>query len=144
MKSKFADIFAARKSEQPEPAASAQAAVAEPPPAPPQPAEPEAHEEAPAPAADIHREEPAEPRERKRRRVEAPARNVVPPSHAIEGKRIGRPPGKRSDPAFVQVTAYIRRDTHLAVQRRLLDLGKTQEFSEVVEETLRKWLKAGT
>src|SRR5262245_50791439 len=31
-------------------------------------------------------------------------------------KAPGRPPGKRSDPAYGQVTAYIRKDTHLAVQ----------------------------
>ena len=54
----------------------------------------------------------------------------------------GRPPGKRSDPDFEQITAYIRKQTHHGVKIALLQEGKGQEFSELVEGLLAKWLKA--
>jgi len=55
----------------------------------------------------------------------------------------GRPPGKRTDPGFVQVTAYIRRDTHGATKMRLLQEGQGRDFSELVEGLLADWLKRG-
>jgi hypothetical protein len=55
-------------------------------------------------------------------------------------KRLGRPPGKRSDPDFEQVTAYIRKETHQAVKIELLKNGR-QEFSALVEGLLQQWLK---
>jgi len=55
-------------------------------------------------------------------------------------KRLGRPPGKRSDPGFEQVTAYIRKETHQAVKIELLKSGR-QEFSELVEALLQQWFK---
>ena len=55
-------------------------------------------------------------------------------------KRLGRPPGKRSDPEFEQVTAYIRKETHQTVKIELLKNGR-QEFSELVEGLLKQWLK---
>ncbi len=55
-------------------------------------------------------------------------------------KRLGRPPGKRSDPGFEQVTSYIRKETHQAVKIELLKNGR-QEFSALVEGLLQQWLK---
>lgn len=52
----------------------------------------------------------------------------------------GRPRGKRSNPDYEQVTAYIRRDTHRAVKMALLQEGESREFSELVEELLAEWL----
>jgi hypothetical protein len=52
----------------------------------------------------------------------------------------GRPPAKRSDPDYLQVTAYIRKQTHLKAKIRLLHEGRGQEFSELIEELLGKWL----
>lgn len=52
----------------------------------------------------------------------------------------GRPRGKRSNPDYEQVTAYIRRDTHRAVKVALLQEGESREFSELVEELLTEWL----
>ena len=60
----------------------------------------------------------------------------------VQPKRRGRPPGRRSDPDYEQITAYIRRDTHQAVKVALLQDGKGQAFSELVEQLLAKWLKA--
>ena len=67
-----------------------------------------------------------------------PAPLVMPPRR--QGK--GRPPGKRSDPDFEQVTAYIRKHTHQGVKIALLQEGKGQEFSELVEGLLARWLEA--
>ena len=67
-----------------------------------------------------------------------------PASLAMPPKRRGgrRPRGKRSDPDFEQVTAYIRKHTHQAVKITLLRESTGQEFSELVEDLLTKWLKA--
>ena len=52
----------------------------------------------------------------------------------------GRPRGKRSNPDYEQVTAYIRRDTYTEVKIALLQQGEGQEFSELVEQMLTEWL----
>ena len=67
-----------------------------------------------------------------------------PASLVMPSKRRGRgrPRGKRSDPDFEQVTAYIRKHTHQGVKIALLQESKGQEFSELVEGLLAKWLKS--
>ena len=65
--------------------------------------------------------------------------DVILPPRSL-GKSPGRPPGKRSDPEFEQVTAYIRKETHQAVKIELLKSGR-QKFSELVEALLQQWLK---
>jgi len=50
--------------------------------------------------------------------------------------------GKRSDGDYRQVSAYIRKDTHQQVKIALLQ--EEREFSELVEELLRGWLKSRT
>jgi hypothetical protein len=65
--------------------------------------------------------------------ITAPAKSVGPenlPSLQIKGKSV--------DPNFMKLTSYIRRETHRAVKRRLLDEDK--EISELVEELLTGWL----
>lgn len=51
--------------------------------------------------------------------------------------------GKRSNPAYRQVTAYIRTDTYDAAHHALLGkrnaAGKKLEFSELVDQLLRDW-----
>jgi hypothetical protein len=64
------------------------------------------------------------------------------PSEETEPKRRGRPSGKRSDPDFVQTTAYIRGDTYKAVKIALIEEDQGYEYSELVEELLSKWLKS--
>ena len=53
----------------------------------------------------------------------------------------GRPAGKRTDPEYNQVTAYIRKSTHYEVKLRLLQEGQGREFSELVENLLGAWLQ---
>jgi hypothetical protein len=48
-------------------------------------------------------------------------------------KRLGRPPGKLSDPAYQPVTAWVRKKTYQAVRERLLKESR-KEFSVLVEE----------
>jgi hypothetical protein len=52
--------------------------------------------------------------------------------------RRGGTRGKSADPAFVKLTSYIRRDTHLAVKKRLLD--EDREISELVQDLMVGWL----
>lgn len=56
-------------------------------------------------------------------------------------KQRGRPKAKRSDPAFMGFTTYIRKDTHLKVKIALLQEGKGREMSELVEDLLANWSK---
>lgn len=58
-------------------------------------------------------------------------------------KRRGRPAtGKRNDPEFDQTTAYVRKDTYKAVRIALIQEGEERDYSELVEELLREWLKS--
>jgi len=53
--------------------------------------------------------------------------------------RRGRPPGKHSDPDYVQVGAYLQRRTYEAVKQRLAERpGK--DFSGLVDQLLVDWL----
>ncbi|MDJ0902783.1 MAG: hypothetical protein QNJ55_28675 [Xenococcus sp. MO_188.B8] len=52
----------------------------------------------------------------------------------------GRPKGKRSNPDFEQVTAYLRKQTYRETKIALLQLGESQDFSELVEKLLTEWL----
>ena len=54
-------------------------------------------------------------------------------------RKVGRPPGKKSDPDYAQVTVYLKRDNHLAAKKRLLDDGR--EFSELVDQLVVAWLQ---
>ena len=68
---------------------------------------------------------------------------VQPPSPApLEAPRRGRPPGKRSDPTYSQVTAYIPEDLHRRVKIALLIEAEGREFSQLVEALLLDWLKS--
>jgi hypothetical protein len=57
-------------------------------------------------------------------------------------RKVGRPrTGKRSDPDYRQVSAWIKRDTYDRVTRRLFTRENRREFSELVESLLKDWLK---
>jgi hypothetical protein len=62
----------------------------------------------------------------------------------VEKRKPGRPKvGKSSNPEFVQVTAYVEETVHVAVKKALLDLKDT-DFSDLVNELLKKWAKSRT
>lgn len=52
----------------------------------------------------------------------------------------GRPKGKRSNPDYEQVTAYIKRETYRKTKIALLEQDEISDFSELVEELLTEWL----
>ncbi len=56
----------------------------------------------------------------------------------------GRRNGKRRDPDFEQVTAYIRRSTHHSVKLALLKEDANRQFSDLVETLLAEWLAKAT
>jgi hypothetical protein len=57
-------------------------------------------------------------------------------------RKVGRPKtGKRSDPDYRQVSAWIKRDTYDRVTRRLFVRENRREFSELVQSLLEDWLK---
>ena len=54
-------------------------------------------------------------------------------------KKKGRPRGKRSNPDYEQVTAYIKKETYKNVKKRLLDDPEERDFSTLLEELLDRW-----
>jgi hypothetical protein len=66
------------------------------------------------------------------------------PKKASEKRKPGRPKvGKSSNPEFVQVTAYVEDMVHVAVKKALLD-SKDTDFSDLVNDLLKKWVKSRT
>jgi hypothetical protein len=47
--------------------------------------------------------------------------------------------GKRTDPTYKQVGAYVKKDTYLQIQKLLLD-NPHQDFSDLVQELLSDYL----
>ena len=56
-------------------------------------------------------------------------------------KRKGRPKGKRSNPDYEQVTAYIKKETYRQIRIALLEQDNTKDFSELVEQLLDEYLR---
>ena len=50
--------------------------------------------------------------------------------------------GKNSNPDYVQISAYIRKDTR--IQARRLLLGSEEDLSDVIEKLLGEWIKSRT
>ena len=73
--------------------------------------------------------------------VDVPGPPAAPPSPAPVR---GRPKGKRSDPAYEQVTAYVPGELYRKVRIRLLEEARGQEFSELVADLLSAWLAGRT
>ncbi|MBE9196093.1 hypothetical protein IQ219_12430 [Synechocystis sp. LEGE 06083] len=48
--------------------------------------------------------------------------------------------GKRSDPDYGQVSAYIRKETYRNVKIALLQEAEKRDFSDLVEALLSEWL----
>jgi len=74
----------------------------------------------------------------KKKKEVKPKQEHVP--NGVSPKGPGRPRGKRTDPDFEQVTAYIRKDTHRNVQIALLNEAQRRQFSTLVEDLLSEWL----
>jgi hypothetical protein len=66
---------------------------------------------------------------------------LEPPRVPTQPRSAGRPPGKRSNPDWEQVTLFLRKDTKRAAIRRLMDDQSGRDLSEVIEQLLSKWSK---
>jgi hypothetical protein len=53
----------------------------------------------------------------------------------------GRPPGKRSDPAYKQYSLLLKRQTHRQVDAILRKDESGPDMSELVQELLERWLE---
>ncbi len=53
----------------------------------------------------------------------------------------GRPKGKRSNPLYEQVTAYIHKDTYRQTKVALLQADDERDFSQLVEDLLCAYLR---
>src|SRR5687768_2530599 len=67
--------------------------------------------------------------------------NTQVPESPNGQKKPGRPPGKRSDPDFDQYSVHLRKATHRAVKKALLD-EEDPDFSNLVERLLAEWLRS--
>jgi hypothetical protein len=52
--------------------------------------------------------------------------------------KYSRPVGKRQNPAYQQISAYVRRDLYERVRRELI--GKSDDFSDLLEAWMQQWL----
>jgi hypothetical protein len=54
--------------------------------------------------------------------------------------RVPRPVGKRQNPAYQQISAYVRRDLYDMVRRELI--GKSEDFSDLLEQWMEQWKRS--
>ena len=53
-------------------------------------------------------------------------------------KSSGRPPGKKTDPNYTQVTVYLEKKVHHSARKALFDSHR--QFSDLVNELVTTWL----
>lgn len=72
----------------------------------------------------------------------ADIRSKLPAEPELEPERsagkTGRPPGKKSNPSYAQVTVYLRKDLHRTAQKLLFD--DKRQFSDLVDELVDRWV----
>ena len=67
--------------------------------------------------------------------LDAPASTSVGP---VPGK--GRPPGKRSDPAWKLYSHFLKKQTHREATNILRNEENGQDLSDVLQQLLEEWL----
>ena len=48
--------------------------------------------------------------------------------------------GKSSHPEFLQVSAYLRKDTHKTARKLLMDDEQRRDLSDLMEQLLQEWI----
>jgi hypothetical protein len=61
--------------------------------------------------------------------------------HTVTLKSPGRPPGKRSDPAYKQYSVLLKKHTHRQVTTILRDREESPDVSKLLQELLEQWLE---
>lgn len=64
---------------------------------------------------------------------------IEPPQPAA--KSLGRPRGKRSDPAWKQFSVLLKKETQRAATKILRDNDEGQDLSGLVQNLLEGWIK---
>ena len=64
---------------------------------------------------------------------------AVPENEIVDTPKKRKSTGKRTDPTYKQVGAYIKKDTYLQIQKLLLD-KPDKDFSDLVQELLSTYL----
>ena len=89
----------------------------------------------------------ASKRTSKRKSDSAP--NAGNESKSNRGRPAGHAGGKRSNPEFKQSLAYVRKETHRAVMKRidvendkLSDAAAKPDYSDLVQSLLERWLNS--
>lgn len=59
----------------------------------------------------------------------------------VGARPIGRPPGKRSDPAWKQFSVLLKRETQRQASKILRDKDDGLDFSGLVQNLLEHWIK---
>lgn len=67
----------------------------------------------------------------------------APAPPASDTRPIGRPPGKRSDPAWKQYSILLRRETQREAANRLREDDSAPDLSGLVQQLLEAWLRDG-
>ena len=62
------------------------------------------------------------------------------PASAEPVRRKGRPPGKRSDPAWKLYSHFLKKQTHREVTNILRNEENGRDLSDVLEQLLEEWL----
>ena len=62
------------------------------------------------------------------------------PSPTPKKKAVKKQIGKHKDPDYTSLTCYIKKDTHLALKKALIE--KKEGISDIAEELFSKWLKS--
>ena len=63
-----------------------------------------------------------------------------PESQPRRVTKMGRPPGKKSNPDFVQATVYLKKETHQTARKILFD--EHRQFSDLVDELVSRWISS--
>jgi hypothetical protein len=85
------------------------------------------------------------PMPEKQKRTAVPKR--APDLQSEQKRGPGRPPGRRSDPDYTQISAYVPLDLLLEIQDALAEERREQRqrtarpVSDLIEELLQSWLK---
>ena len=90
-------------------------------------------------AQDREKEPPAaKPEEKPTKKPQEKSDSAIEPSPPPQKR--GRPKGKRSNPDYEQVTAYIKKKTYKQTKIALLEQEEVEDFSGLVEKLLSEWL----
>lgn len=93
-------------------------------------------------AAKNRQEQPQQPEETTRTQPANHTQPGPPSTVGAQPAKRGRPPGgKRNNPDYEQVAAYIPKELYRQVQIRLLQMEPKGQFSDLVEFLLNKWIQ---